>query len=1673
MSLQNHLLTLFLLAFLPFQAFAQGSFDQCSNAYEFPIPDNGFGYGTFSSPLIDLTNATWALDERSHPLQVFNGTNHKSVWLKFSTATTRSVTLTLRQHDSAIAQNAVGFTIYSGSQCHPTPDEIAQDLPALTKFGFTATTCLPAGDYLVQVSANQRAQDSIWVELDLAPPVADYDQAQTAYDFGKVTTKTSQRFRFYCTSVDSTPEVEFYQGKEFRHSVWARFSAPKDAMFFLMETSPSEPDILYRLFLEENGLPSSLLDSGTFAGPSAYSPSDIPMGDSLILQLLGSNRFHDIRLYFATIQGDTTRSANPRHLDSTYHLQFTSQWSLTSAEDTWNRNAYLKSYCHPGPEDSVVLAIDSARGDTHSFNLSAWITIEVPDTGNIIPQIELGPCGSWPTPSSSPPTPVLFRIYKGDIRTNCQLPLIGEVYSDNPFCLPESGTYSLQILTADHPPSSQHLRDFCNQSMLGQRFQVDVEYYEKESAPVTRHHSPPLSENLGDIAARLANGPVSSSIDHFGSFPDPVRGYSYNKVDYIYREFYVSRRMGLTIFDGGSGVNEKLFRGRASDSSATYRFPDSLEYIDIEGNPEICKLDTGWYTIVSKAYYLCYPIRATLSQIHIHPIQTCQHQFATPAQAGLVNQGQPLTWGPNSNSPDVPVFAREYQLPPACYPCPEPASSIDPKSCYYLYDTLKANTLFYTFTLSQEAFVKIRAASRSALFFGDARSNPALVNDPNARIADCGASSTYCRLQPGSYTLQFLQTWRRSVPQKTLDASIYIDRILPQTNDHAALAEDLGTLPAAGSWAASPLQAFSCQQSAHLSDPDVKEHFGFRPNYSAFPEDGSFNPTSPSVPIPLPPNTPISEERWRNLWFTFTSTGSGTIELKLDSLSPNADGKKPTLWVFRSDEDGSLSFSQLQQQRKVDSTHDDGLTPVPLQMDRFDPDQPMYFEKVGCGATRYFVVVANERGSLTPTFTNSFYLRVRHNSQPLPLVGDHCSDAISAALMGTGTATATAKIHCHTLGGDYGEDGSNMTCLTYPDSAAQKSTWFRFSYTGQDTADIQFAVRNLSSAANSRIRYRVFYGSCRALTPATCVSGITSSFRLDCLGPGDYFLQVVSPEMAAGEIEATMTATPAAFPKCKPLSTLQPLAHFTSFGGCNGDSVTLRNYSTAGADIQYFWDFGNGQTSTETSPTVWLPATQMPDTYHVELVVVNTAAGKADSVTLPVYVYGQPVTLTVSPQDTTIYCNNPVQLKAIINVPNALYDWLPQSGLDSPYSATPVSLWGDTVTYSVTATIGSCMLKGKSKLNIIRGIPPLPDLFACTDTFFVLHGPEGFNDHNWGHSATGEHHHSQDSVIISTPGKWHLSTYSNVCWVKDSFTIYSPKEHPLDITTEVPGCIGDAVTLCVDTFFQNVQWSSGQSSHCFTTSTSGLYSVTANLGPCPPDSAQQSVSLTPHPWTLGADTSICPDDSLTLQAPTHLFDRSAWNDGSQQPTLTVAEPGLYWLSGWRNQCQQWDTIRVSRWPDLSIPDSIYDLCSTTEVTIDGGAAANYYWITSRDTGRFLTVTDEGEYPVEITSQYECTYWDTAVVTEHCPPVLYVPNAFSPNTDEHNPVFRAEGDHVYELKLSIYNRWGELIFVSASMEKGWNGTHNGNPAPVGVYLWEIEYTGYQFTGRRSGSVTLIR
>ncbi len=90
--------------------------------------------------------------------------------------------------------------------------------------------------------------------------------------------------------------------------------------------------------------------------------------------------------------------------------------------------------------------------------------------------------------------------------------------------------------------------------------------------------------------------------------------------------------------------------------------------------------------------------------------------------------------------------------------------------------------------------------------------------------------------------------------------------------------------------------------------------------------------------------------------------------------------------------------------------------------------------------------------------------------------------------------------------------------------------------------------------------------------------------------------------------------------------------------------------------------------------------------------------------------------------------------------------------------------------------------------------------------------------------------------------------------------------------------------------------------------------------------------------------------------------------------------------------------------------------------------------------------------------------------------LKMPNAFTPNGDGRNDIFRVPPLlQISVINFSVYDRLGARVFFTSNSSQGWDGRFDGHPQPAGTYVWQLEYID-QLTGKAaaaSGTVILIR
>ena len=266
------------------------------------------------------------------------------------------------------------------------------------------------------------------------------------------------------------------------------------------------------------------------------------------------------------------------------------------------------------------------------------------------------------------------------------------------------------------------------------------------------------------------------------------------------------------------------------------------------------------------------------------------------------------------------------------------------------------------------------------------------------------------------------------------------------------------------------------------------------------------------------------------------------------------------------------------------------------------------------------------------------------------------------------------------------------------------------------------------------------------------------------------------------------------------------------------------------------------------------------------------------------------------------------------------------------------------------------------------------------------------------------------------------------------------------------------------------------------------------------------VGFHPDPITdiIGGGNGCAPDtmafDNPSFAAGSTVF----WDFGngtsstSPSPTAIYVNPGCYDVTLTSTSDQ--GCIVSQTYADLVCiyedpipgfyvnPNSPSILNPSIEVVDFSENAATYFY----DFGGYGTSSEpqpEITFPIdEEATVIVCQYIVSAegCTAEYCVPVdiheeilFYVPNIFTPDGDDYNesffPVFTS-GVDPYDYHLTIFNRYGEIIFESYNFDNGWNGHYGGGGlVKDGVYIWQIEF-GEKLTDKKQthrGHVTVLK
>ena len=227
--------------------------------------------------------------------------------------------------------------------------------------------------------------------------------------------------------------------------------------------------------------------------------------------------------------------------------------------------------------------------------------------------------------------------------------------------------------------------------------------------------------------------------------------------------------------------------------------------------------------------------------------------------------------------------------------------------------------------------------------------------------------------------------------------------------------------------------------------------------------------------------------------------------------------------------------------------------------------------------------------------------------------------------------------------------------------------------------------------------------------------------------------------------------------------------------------------------------------------------------------------------------------------------------------------------------------------------------------------------------------------------------------------------------------------------------------------------------------------------------------------TLGNNRNICEGQTVLLNPGN--FETYLWQDLSTMQQYSVTKPGTYLVTVTNAfNCKASARIifrEIAKLPTNFLPQD-QDLCSGNVLKINVPGYKSYLWSTGEFT-RNIEIRKAGHYVLTVTSFDNCVGTDTLTIQETTCIPIGIPNAFSPNNDGRNELFKPTiNTEIQDYHLRIYNRVGQLIFQTKDYAGGWDGRFKGQPQSPDNYIYQISFT--NMAGKRfeyKGNILLLR
>ena len=480
---------------------------------------------------------------------------------------------------------------------------------------------------------------------------------------------------------------------------------------------------------------------------------------------------------------------------------------------------------------------------------------------------------------------------------------------------------------------------------------------------------------------------------------------------------------------------------------------------------------------------------------------------------------------------------------------------------------------------------------------------------------------------------------------------------------------------------------------------------------------------------------------------------------------------------------------------------------------------------------------------------------------------------------------------------------------------------------------------------------------------------------------------------------------------------------------------------------------------------------------------------------------------TVTMVNDTICTGQSATLIPVVNPSGGTFLWGNGSS-GTTLTISPIT----TTQYAVLYNYSGCLAQG-SAFVVVNPIPTvtLSNETICAGESVTL-SPTSAQPTGGSYSWSTNNTNSSITVNPSSTSNYSLIYTVNGCSSVPAIATVTVNPVP-SLTINSPAiCIGETATLTATPNLPggSVVWTPTNettTSIDVTPVITSTYSAIYTLNGCSSNSVSTSVTVNAIP-NVSFDASIlegCSPLSVQLWSTSqdaNLSTLTEWTiDNSSNYNGDTINPTLYagchdvTLSMTVNGCVGTvtydDFICAESIPVASFSPNINSFTESSqaiELINQSIGASSYSW--NMGDGTFYTTTDVTHMYGQTSSGQ--TIWLTATSDLGCVDstsitipyedaiIYYIPNTFTPDGDEFNnmfvPVFTA-GIDIHTFEMSIFNRWGEVIFYSKDPSRGWDGTfgNQGLDVQAGIYSYLISFKTPQLDDRQiiTGHVNLIR